>query len=155
MNASAQASLEFMIILGVALLLLTAMTIVIYQKYVQSSEFKMQAEGRRIINRIADSVNEIVSVGPGYHKCLTLQGGIYGGRYYSVYFYEDEPTVFLETEDMIWSAPLNSMNVSCSISPPCGMDTSGEPIDVWVSNYGGRISLEYRGPCENDWIGVS
>jgi hypothetical protein len=144
-----------MIVLGMVLVIFIIMGVVIYQKAVVSSEFKLETQGKRVLYTIAENINEMASVGGGYHKCFTLPGELYGGRKYQVLMYSDEPTVFLETEDIIWSAPIATANVSCNMSPPCALDTTGNPMDVWVSNEGGRIVLADHGPCETDWIGIT
>jgi len=154
MTSKAQTSVEFMVVLGIVLVIFIIMGIVIFQKMAVSSGFKLESHGKRVLYSIAENINEMASVGDGYHKCVTLPGELYGGRLYQVLVYPDEATVFLETGDMIWSAPIATMNVSCSIAPPCALNTTGTPIDVWVSNEGGLVVLGNHGPCERDWIGI-
>ncbi|MFH1788985.1 MAG: hypothetical protein ABH834_06365 [Candidatus Altiarchaeota archaeon] len=154
MSYRGQSSIEFMIVLGIVLVIFIIMGVIIQQKIVSSAEFKMEAQGRRVLYMVAENINEIASVGDGYHKCMTLPGEIYGGRSYRLLFYPDESTAFLETEDYIWSVPIATMNVSCNIAIPCYLDTTGEPIDVWISNYRGKVELAGHGSCNTDWIGV-
>lgn len=155
MSFKGQTSIEFMVVLGIVMIIFIFMVIIIQQKVVQSSEFKMEAHGRRVLYTVAENINEIVSVGEGYHKCFSLPGSLFGKRNFRLLFYPDEATAYLETEDLIWSAPISTLNVSCTISPPCGVDTVGDPIDVWVSNVEGQIVLADHGPCETDWIGIT
>jgi hypothetical protein len=103
---------------------------------------------------VAENINEVVSVGDGYHKCFTLPGEIYGRRRYNISFYAGDPAVFLQTQDFTFISSLATPNVSCTINPPCGGMTLGDPIDVWVSNEGGNIVLSKKGSCGMDWIDI-
>jgi len=154
MSSKGQSSVEFIVVLGLVLIVFIVMGIIIQQKIIKSSEFKAHTHSKRIIHSVAKNINEMVTVGSGYHKCFTLPGEIYGSRGYNLSFFTDNPMVFLETEDLTLSVPISAPNVSCEINPPCESFTTGKPIDVWVSNVDGVIVLADHGPCITDWIGI-
>ena len=113
MNAvRAQVSMEFLITVFLIMLLFIIMGFFIYQKYVTSTYIKLNIAGQQLTNSIADSINEISAVGDGYYQYITLPASIYGESY-TVRFYKNEPTIFVYTDVMSWSAPLVTSNIGC------------------------------------------
>ena len=144
-----------MIVLAMVVVLLIVMGVAIHQKYSASMEFKTNAHGKRIAYKIAENINEISAVGDGYSQCFTIPGQITGGRYYHIVFYPDDPTAYVVTQDGVWAAPLYTVNVTCSVSPPCfTYTTSDKNMDVWVRNDKGTVFIENHGSCGGDWIRV-
>lgn len=151
MNIRAQASLEFLVVMSIIVVIFVIMSLIVYNWLVTSTEFKIQTQGRRIINSLADNINQITIVGDGYSQCFTMTGTIYGDEGYNVTFYGGEPTAFLTSMDITWSAPLATSNIVCLI-PECEIGSDGLPSDVWVTNEEGIIYMEKCGQCEGSRI---
>lgn len=117
-----QASVELLVVLSVIVVIMVVMGFFLYQKYVRGSELKIFVHGIRIVNMIADNVNEINAVGSGYSQHFTLPESLYGNREYTVSFFQNESTVylkggsFLRGIELYWSAPVSTTKVNCLMS---------------------------------------
>jgi len=155
-SLKSQASVEFMVVSGLVILVFIVLGIVVQQKIQEAAAFKIDVHGRRVVYKVASNINEIESVGDGYAQCFTLPGRLYGDRKFMLRFYTDEPLVYVLTQDLSWTAPLYTVDIQCLISPPCSTYTSSrDPIDIWAVNRGGTVYLEDHGPCGFDWINIT
>ncbi|MFH0861365.1 MAG: hypothetical protein V1921_09205 [Candidatus Altiarchaeota archaeon] len=148
MRIKSQVSSEFMIVIVMTMLVLLVMSIIIYQKSIESFRFRIDLGGTRITNQIADNINQIGNVGIGYSQCFTLPAYI-TDREYRVRFYTGEATVFVEVGDpaeWIWSAPLFTSEVECTMDL-CSIGTLGRQVDVWVSYEEDGIKVRDCGAC--------
>ncbi|MDD5112048.1 MAG: hypothetical protein PHG85_05850 [Candidatus Altiarchaeota archaeon] len=141
----AQASIEFMVVLSLVVLILVMMSIFLYQKFVRGDELKIFMHGSRIVSMLADNVNEINTVGDGYSKYITLPETLYGSREYTVRFYQNEPTIyikggsFLKGITVTWSAPVSTIKVGCLVTE-CNQDCNKTPADFCM-NVNGSMEL--------------
>lgn len=117
-----QTSIELLIVLSIVVVVMAVMGLFIYQKYVRGDELKILIHGRRIVNTIADNVNGINTVGDGYSQQVILPPYLYGNREYTVSFFQNESTVYLQGGSflrgirLVWSAPISTIKVWCLMS---------------------------------------
>lgn len=140
MKLRSQVSTEFVIIFGVAAVILIVVGILIQREYAETSAFKLHAAGDRIAKRFAENINEVAVVGAGFSQCFTVPGYVLGVREYNTEFFSGEPTVFVEAGDDTWSAPLLSAKVKCR-HPICYGGSGGHENSVWAKNFGEFIRL--------------
>lgn len=141
----AQVSLEFLVVMGLVLLIFSVMGYVIYQKYIELSDLRLYMTGRRIANTLAENINQINIVGEGYSQYLTLYTR-YPGDEFNITFYRNEPTVFVEKE-MTWHAPLLTTEVYCCLPNICEMDVTrtimhlNSTLSTEVINYNNTVYI--------------
>ena len=117
-----QASLEFIINLGIVLMILTMMTYIVYKSYVKSNDLKVYIYGQRLANHIAEGINDLNAVGSGYSTTIDIPANLYGNMNYTVSFYENESSVFLKgsgfasSEYLTFTSPISTDNVHCILS---------------------------------------
>jgi len=151
MKARGQASAEFIVVLGIIVLVLTVMSVAVQDRFSVTQAFKKDVSGRRLVNRLADNINQVVIVGDGFSQCVKLPGEFFASMDYKIEFPTDEPTVFLSAGrtpdvDSTWSAPIVTVFADCDPSiPQCGTLASSTPTDVWIINDEGAVTL--RGDC--------
>ena len=109
----AQISLEFLIVTALVLLVFIVMGIVLYQKYADWSALSLHVTGRNIANNLAESVNQVTTVGEGYSQYLELHTRFPGDEF-NITFMREDPVVFVERE-MNWHAPLLTTEVYCCL----------------------------------------
>jgi len=123
------------VVLSIVVVILSLMSLFVYQKYVRGSDLKIFVHGNRIINSIAGNVNEINAVGSGFSQHFTLPESLYGNREYSVHFFRNESVVylkggsFLRGVELSWSAPLSTVEVGCLL-PECGVQCNGSSSEI-------------------------
>ena len=116
-NNKAQVSLEYLIVTSLVLLFLVVMGVVIYQKYTEWADLRTHLTGRTAANTMAESINQVVAEGDGYWQTLSVRSR-YPGDEFNITFKRNEPTVFIDLQDMTMHAPLLTTNVSCCL-PTC------------------------------------
>jgi hypothetical protein len=78
---------------------------------------------------MAESINQVVTAGDGYWQTFSLRSR-YAGDEFNLTFKRNEPTVFVELQDMTMHAPLLTTNVTCCL-PIC--TTDGEKTIVYLN----------------------
>lgn len=111
----AQVSIEFLVSFGVILLLFTLFSVIVYQKFVETNEIKIDLKGQRVSNSLAQAINEVYLAGEGASMDFTFPDKIVLSEY-EVRFFDGEPTVFLSTERQSWSSPLLTPYINCTLS---------------------------------------
>jgi hypothetical protein len=153
-----QTSIELLIILSTVVVVMAVMGLFIYQKYVRGDELKILIHGRRIVNTVANNVDAINTVGDGYSQKMTLPPYLYGNRDYSISFFQNESTVYLQGGSFLrgirlaWSAPLSTIKVWCLMSE-CNNICNRTPyetclkvndtMNIRVTNSEGIVYLTY------------
>lgn len=82
-----QTTVEMIVVVGFVLLLFTVILLVAHRKTVDSNDFKMQLDAKRVANSIADNINAIAEQGHGYYRFFTLPEYLFGGTDYDVEVY--------------------------------------------------------------------
>ncbi|MFH0862088.1 MAG: hypothetical protein V1875_03565 [Candidatus Altiarchaeota archaeon] len=160
-KARGQASIESMFVLGVLLMIFVMLGYTVFKNYVKSTDLKLHIAGARLSNVIADQINDLNALGDGYSSSFTLPETMVGGVKYTVNFYENESSVFVEGggfssgEELRFSSPLSTSRVHC-IMPQCNYtcnkSSSEECLNVTggvqmrLVKYAGRI---YVTPTNN------
>ena len=116
-NNKAQVSLEYLIVTSLVLLFLVVMGVIIYQKYTEWADLRTHLTGRTAANTMAESINQVVTAGNGYWQTLSIRSR-YPGDEFNITFKRNEPTVFIDLQDMTMHAPLLTTNISCCL-PIC------------------------------------
>lgn len=136
-----QASIEFMTVLGITLLIFIMLGLYVYQNYVKSADLKTYIYGQRLSNHIADSLNTINTVSDGHSSSFSVPERLEGSRRYTINFYGDESSVFVEGSSLasgrplVYSSPITSVNIRCMI-PECDSicNKSSDHICIQVNN---------------------
>jgi hypothetical protein len=120
----AQVSLEYLIVTSLVLLFLVVMGVILYQKYSEWADLRTQLAGRSAANTMAESINQVVASGDGYWQTLSVRSR-YPGDEFNLTFKRNEPTVFIDMQDMTLYAPLLTTNITCC-PPLCVITGSGD-----------------------------
>lgn len=126
----AQVSLEYLIVTSLILLFLVVMGVILYQKYTEWADLRMHLAGRTAANTMAESINQVVTSGDGYWQTFSVRSR-YPGDEFNITFKRNEPTVFIDMQDMTMHAPLLTMNVTCCL-PICVIN--GEKTILQLNN---------------------
>ncbi|MFZ2456801.1 MAG: hypothetical protein WAX07_10025 [Candidatus Altiarchaeia archaeon] len=126
----AQVSLEYLIVTSLVLLFLVVMGVILYQKYSEWADLRTHLAGRSAANTVAESINQVVVSGDGYWQTFSVRSR-YPGDEFNITFKRNEPTVFIDLQDMTMHAPLLTMNVTCC-PPTCVID--GEKTILPINN---------------------
>lgn len=120
----AQVSLEYLIVTSLVLLFLVVMGVIISEKYTEWADLRTQLVGRSAANTMAESINQVVLSGDGYWQTLSVRSR-YVGDEFNITFKRNEPTAFIEMQDMTMHAPLLTTNITCC-PPLCVIVGSGD-----------------------------
>jgi uncharacterized protein (UPF0333 family) len=123
----AQVSLEYLIVTSLVLLFLVVMGVILYQKYTEWADLRTQLVGRSAANTMAESINQVVTAGDGYWQTLSVRSR-YKGDEFNITFKRNEPTVFIDMQDMTMHAPLLTTNITCCLSICVNEPVSGKTI---------------------------
>jgi uncharacterized protein (UPF0333 family) len=126
----AQVSLEYLIVTSLVLLFLVVMGVILYQKYTEWADLRTQLAGRSAANTMAESINQVVTSGDGYWQTLSVRSR-YPGDEFNITFKRNEPTVFIDMQDMTMHAPILTTNITCCLSI---CTTSGEKTTLRLNN---------------------
>jgi hypothetical protein len=145
-------------VLSAVVVVMAIMMFFIYQKYIRSDELKILVHGNRVVNMVADNINEISIVGSGYSQYFTLPDSLYGGRNYTISFFQNESTIYLQGGsfvrgiELVLSVPVSTIKVDC-LSAQCNAGCNKTPtdfclkvnetMDLRVTNEDGIIYLTY------------
>jgi len=130
-----QSSVELLVILSVVIVIIALMGIFLYQKYIRGDEMKIFVHGNRVVNTIAENINEINMVGSGYSQYFTLPEALYGSRNYRISFVQNEPAVyihggsFVRGVELTWSSPLSTIRVGC-VRSECNVGCNKTAYDI-------------------------
>ncbi|MCK4491075.1 MAG: hypothetical protein KAU03_00520 [Candidatus Altiarchaeales archaeon] len=114
-DPKSQVSMEFLVTLSIVLLIFIVSLLVLFNKHVASNDLRLEISTKRLANTVADNINEISAVGPGYSQQFTIPGTLYGNREYSLVFYRHETRVEINAGETS-SSPLFTSNVGCSMT---------------------------------------
>jgi|WetSurMetagenome_2_1015567.scaffolds.fasta_scaffold05839_3 uncharacterized protein (UPF0333 family) len=126
----AQVSLEYLIVTSLVLLFLVVMGVILYQKYTEWADLRTHLVGRAAANTMAESINQVVTAGNGYWQTFSVRSR-YPGDEFNITFKRNEPTVFIDMQDMTMHAPLLTTNVTCCLSI---CSTVGEKTTLQLNN---------------------
>ena len=119
---SGQAGIEFMVILGVTLLIFIMLGYMVFQNHLKSSDLKVYISGVHLANHISDSINTLNAVGLGYSTTLSIPDTLYGHRDYRISFFENESSVFVtgssfaKGHELTYSSPVSTSSINCLLS---------------------------------------
>ena len=134
-----QASVEFLVVLAVVLVIMVVMGFFVYQKFIRGDELKILINGIRVVNTVASSINEINAVGDGYSQNFDIPRSLYGSRDYKIRLFDNESAVYIEGGSflrgitLVWSAPLGTQRVNCVMAEcntGCNRTTKDECLQV-------------------------
>ncbi len=145
-----------MVVVGVVLMVFIILGYVVYRNFVKSNDLKIHIDGTRVANHVADSINTVNVLGDGYSTTSMVPGTLYGGRPYTVNFYENESAVYLmgsgfsTGSELTFSSPLYTSQIECLL-PGCASgcnQTGGEQclqvndsMTVKLTGWGGSVYL--------------
>lgn len=151
-----QASVESMFVLGVLLMIFILLGYTVYKNYVKSVDLKTSIGGTRLANGIADHINDLNALGDGYSASFVLPASLTGGGNYTVNFYKNESSVFVEGggfstgKELRFSSPISTSRIHCSMTEcnyTCNKSSSEVCLrvsgrtPVRLVKYGGQIHL--------------
>jgi len=121
----AQASIEFLVVVSILLLLLGVVGVGLYKMYVEYADLSLEMMGRDITLRMAENINELVIVGDGYSKNFNLNTR-YPGDEFNITISKTDRGVFVEST-RTWSMSLLTNKVYC-----CNLScsTDGENMTI-------------------------
>jgi|GEM_PF-1315401 len=79
-----QASMEYIMTLGVVMLVFIMVLYVVYEKNMEIIKTKSYLDAQRVTNSIVTNINTISEQGDGYYKYFTIPGELYGGYDYEI-----------------------------------------------------------------------
>ena len=115
MKSKTQASLEFLIVLGLIFIIFIVMSYLSYQKYVISTDLKYDMYGRRIAHAIAGGINTLFIAGDGYSREFKFPARVYSGTNYTLSFFPQESLIYLRSGGHVWAAPLYATSIYCNL----------------------------------------
>lgn len=86
-SGKGQTTIEMIVVVGLVLILFTIVLLVAHRKAVDSNDFKMQLDAKRVANSVADNINAIAEQGHGYFRYFSLPEYLFGGADYDVEIY--------------------------------------------------------------------
>jgi hypothetical protein len=134
-----QASIESMFVLGILLMIFIVLSYTVYRNYVKSEDLKMYIVGTHLANSIADQMNDLNALGEGYSAIFILPAKLTGGGTYTVNFYQNESSVFVEGggfstgQELRYSSPLSTSRVGCTLigcNNTCNKSTIGTCLNI-------------------------
>jgi hypothetical protein len=106
-----QASVEFLVVVSMLLILLGVAGMGLYKMYVEYVDLSLEMMGRDITLRMAENINQLVIVGDGYQKNFYLNTR-YIGDEFNITISKTGQGVFVEN-DRRWTLPLLTNKVYC------------------------------------------
>jgi hypothetical protein len=109
-----QTTVEMIVVVGLILIIFTITLLTAHRKTVESNDFKMQLDAKRIAQSVADNINTIAEQGDGYYRYFTLPPYLLEVHDYTLNIYEN----FVEINwtnrygDQVWSTQIVTANVS-------------------------------------------
>lgn len=120
-----QASLESMFVMGVLVMIFLLLGYTVYKNFVKTADLKLHIAGSRLSKSLADRINDLNALADGYSSHYSLPQNLVGGGSYTVDFYDNDSTVFIEGgsfstgDKLTFSSPISTSRVMC-ILPQCG-----------------------------------
>jgi|GEM_PF-4794895 len=117
-----QASIEFMTILGIVLLIFVMLGLMVYGNYVKGNDLKIYIYGQRLANHIADHINTMNTVADGHSSAFWVPDYLWGSRMYNINFFKNESSIFVKGStftsgrEIIYSSPITTNNLHCVLS---------------------------------------
>ena len=114
-----QASMEYILVMGIVMLIFMVVLMVIYEKNSEIVQTKIFLEAKVVTNSIATNINTISVQGDGYYKYFTIPEKLYGETDYNITLYinsvelrwGDSPDYYYT-----WSKSLITANVNGSVN---------------------------------------
>jgi hypothetical protein len=110
MRRRGQASIESLMTVVFALLILMVVSILALQKSNEAGDLKTKNDARRVLNIFTDNVNNIAQQGSGFYRYFTLPDALYGEREYNISVYGN--LAELSSGDYADTAELLTSNVT-------------------------------------------
>lgn len=71
-SSRGQTTVEMMVVMGLLLVIFTLVLLMVYTKTVESNDFKLQLDAKRVAQSVADNINNIAQQGDGYYRFYEL-----------------------------------------------------------------------------------
>jgi hypothetical protein len=109
-----QTTIEMIVVIGLILIVFTVVVLFAHRKNLESNDFKMMLDAKRVGQSIADNINTIAEQGSGYYTYFTLPPRIFGEREYNISVYGNFVEIDWESRsgEQRWSTQLVTANVS-------------------------------------------
>ncbi len=132
-----QTTIEMIVVVGLILLLFSTVLVIAHRKTVESNNFKLMLDAKRVAQSVADNINTIAEQGPGYYRHFTLTPYLFGGHEYNISIYGNFVEITWEgtNEEQRWSTQV----VTANVTEYC-LDKGGDTKNK-VFNYDERILL--------------
>jgi hypothetical protein len=149
-----QASVEFLVVVSMLLILLGVAGLGLYKMYTEYVDLSLEMMGRDITLRMAENINQLVIVGDGYQKNFYLNTR-YPGDEFNITISKTDSGVFVENERW-WSLPLLTNKVYCC-NVSCGTDGENMTMRlnttkmVQMVNHQGMIFVGQKCPAFDEF----
>ncbi len=137
-----QTTVEMIVVVGLIMLIFILIMLITYTKTVESNDFKMQLDAKRVAQSAADNINTIAEQGHGYYRFFNLPQYLFGGEDYNVSTYGN----FLEVNWTSRTGPQAYVTqlITANVSNYCFEKRSGKMTKVF--NYGERVIVTCERP---------
>ncbi len=143
-SKKAQVTVEMILVVALILLMFTLALVTAHRKNVESTDFKLQLDAKRIAQSLATNINSIAEQGPGYFKFFSLPAYLYGGNEYTINVSGNFVEIYWDTR--YGEQGYITQVVTSNVSDYC-ID-KGEDSKNKVFNYGEKILIS----CERSDI---
>jgi type II secretory pathway pseudopilin PulG len=137
-----QTTVEMIVVVGMIMLIFILILLITYSKTVESNDFKMQLDAKRVAQSAADNINTIAEQGHGYYRFFTLPQYLFGGEDYNISTYGN----FMEVDWISRSGPqaYTTQLITANVSDYCFEKSSGKVTKVF--NYEERVIVTCERP---------
>jgi hypothetical protein len=137
-----QTTVEMIVVVGLIMIIFILVMLITHAKTVESNDFKLQLDAKRVAQSVADNINTIAEQGHGYYRFFALPPYLFGGEDYGLSTYGN----FLEVNWTARSGPqaYTTQLITANVSDYCFEKGSGKMTKVF--NYGERIIVSCERP---------
>jgi len=137
-----QTTVEMIVVVGLIMILFILVMLITHTKTVESNDFKLQLDAKRVAQSVADNINTIAEQGHGYYRFFALPPYLFGGEDYGLSTYGN----FLEVNWTARSGPqaYTTQLITANVSDYCFEKGNGKMTKVF--NYGERVIVSCERP---------
>jgi hypothetical protein len=137
-----QTTVEMIVVVGLIMIIFILVMLITHTKTVESNDFKLQLDAKRVAQSVADNINTIAEQGHGYYRFFALPPYLFGGEDYGLSTYGN----FLEVNWTARSGPqaYTTQLITANVSDYCFEKGNGKMTKVF--NYEERIIVSCERP---------
>jgi type II secretory pathway pseudopilin PulG len=132
-----QTTIEMIVVVGLIMIIFILVMLITHAKTVESNDFKLLLDAKRVAQSVADNINTIAEQGHGYYRFFTLPPYLFGGEDYNLNTYGN----FLEVNWTARSGPqaYTTQLITANVSDYCFEQGNGKLTKVF--NYKERVII--------------